>query len=80
MRCMLRYAHSPLNISKSIILFVYAAIQRQNYTYSFTATFTAHLEQHFMLMFMEFLLNVDELKALSAGPRRFVAFTFIWCT
>jgi len=47
-RCMLRFAHSPLNISKNN----YVVKWQPNYTYSSIVTFTAQHEQHFITKFM----------------------------
>ena len=53
-RCMLRFAHSPLNITKTTIVFVYVVKWRPNYTYSSIVTFTAQHEQPFIIKFRIF--------------------------
>jgi len=49
----------------TIVVFVFRAIHRPNYNFSFLATFTVQLVQHFMIMFVEFLPNADLLNAFS---------------
>ena len=64
--CMLRFSHSPLNISKNnyrvcgemdtvdVYIVGPLAATIPNYTYSSTVAFTAQHERHFIIKFMIF--------------------------